>query len=102
MYANAGSEVAAMRRPQKVVHILRAPLGGVMRHVGDLLTAQHDLGLEIGLITASNWGGDVGNRALQSLQMKCSLGIHRIPMDRLPSPRDLGAYRAIRQKCRAL
>jgi glycosyltransferase involved in cell wall biosynthesis len=88
--------------PHRIIHCFRAPLGGVMRHVGDLVAAQHGMGLDLGLITASNIGGAGADKLLRSLEPKCTLGIHRIPMERLPTLRDLGAYRAIREKCRAL
>jgi glycosyltransferase involved in cell wall biosynthesis len=88
--------------PRRIIHCFRAPLGGVMRHVGDLVTAQHGMGLDVGLITASNLGGAGADKVLRSLEAKCTLGIHRFPMDRLPTPRDLRTYRAIRKTCRAL
>jgi glycosyltransferase involved in cell wall biosynthesis len=88
--------------PRRIVHCFRAPLGGVMRHVGDLVTAQHGMGLDVGLITASNLGGTGADKLLRSLEPKCTLGIHRLPMDRLPTPRDFITYRAIRKICRAL
>jgi hypothetical protein len=100
MCASAGFK--AVHMSLRVIHIFRAPLGGVMRHVRDLITAQHDMGLEVGLITASNVCGAGSDQLLQSLQRKCGMGIHRIPMDRLPSPRDVVAFRAIRAKCREL
>jgi glycosyltransferase involved in cell wall biosynthesis len=73
-----------------------------MRHVGDLVTAQHSMGLDVGLITASNLGGAGADKLLRSLEPKCTLGIHRLPMGRLPMLRDLAAYRAIRKICHAL
>ncbi|MGH6874146.1 MAG: glycosyltransferase family 4 protein [Aestuariivirgaceae bacterium] len=88
--------------PRRIIHVFRAPLGGVMRHVRDLVTAQHEMGLEVGLVTASNIGGAGAENLLRSLQPKCTLGICRIPMQRLPNPRDFGAYRAILKSCRAL
>src|SRR5215212_10026598 len=54
MSASAGFELPM---PRRIIHCFRAPLGGVMRHVGDLVTAQHGMGLDLGLITASNDGG---------------------------------------------
>jgi glycosyltransferase involved in cell wall biosynthesis len=88
--------------PRRIIHCFRAPLGGVMRHVGDLVTAQHGMGLDVGLITASNLGGASADKLLRPLEPKCSLGIHRIHMARVPTLRDLAAYWAIREKCRAL
>jgi len=88
--------------PRRIIHCFRAPLGGVMRHVSDLATAQHRMGLDVGLITASNLGGVGAAKLLRSLEPKCTLGIHRLPMDRLPTSRDITAYRTIRNTCNAL
>ena len=73
-----------------------------MRHVGDLIAVQHEMGAEIGLITASNCGGDTAKAFLNALEQRCRLGIHRIPMDRLPTPRDAISYAALLAHCRRL
>jgi glycosyltransferase involved in cell wall biosynthesis len=73
-----------------------------MRHVGDLIAVQHEMGADIALITASNCGGAAAKALLNSLEQRCRLGIHRIPMDRLPSPRDAISYAALLARCRDL
>ena len=40
------SDTAGLR----IVHVLRAPMGGVLRHVRDLALAQADRGHQVGLI----------------------------------------------------
>lgn len=72
----------------KVVHCFRAPVGGLFRHVRDLVSAQHALGMRIGIICDS--GGDAGSEGvIAALAPRCALGVHRVPMPREPSPADL-------------
>ena len=40
----------------KVLHIFRAPVGGLFRHVRDLARGQAELGLEVGAICDSTTG----------------------------------------------
>jgi glycosyltransferase involved in cell wall biosynthesis len=71
----------------KVVHCFRAPIGGLFRHVRDLVSAQHALGMRVGVICDS--GGDSGTgTSLATLASRCALGVHRVPMRREPSPAD--------------
>ena len=44
-------------RPLRVLHVLRAPLGGLFRHVLDLTRGQIERGHEVGLIADSLTGG---------------------------------------------
>ena len=44
--------------PLKIVHVLRAPLGGLFRHVVDLTREQTARGHHVGLICDSSTGGD--------------------------------------------
>ena len=41
----------------KIVHVLRAPLGGLFRHVVDLTREQIERGHRVGLIVDSSTGG---------------------------------------------
>jgi len=72
----------------KIIHCFRSPVGGIFRHVRDLLNAQHENGYEIGIICDSNTSGDYEEMLFESIKDKLSLGLYRIPMDRSISPRD--------------
>jgi glycosyltransferase involved in cell wall biosynthesis len=81
----------------RIVHIFRAPVGGLFRHVRELAAAQAEAGHEVGLICDSLTGGDQAEEQLAALAPRMSLGIERLPMPRLPSPSDLRDLMRIRQ-----
>jgi glycosyltransferase involved in cell wall biosynthesis len=64
----------------RILHCLRAPVGGLFRHVHDLTLGQAQLGAEVGIICDSNTAGD--GVALGRLADNCALGVTRIPMNR--------------------
>ena len=68
----------------KIIHVLRAPVGGLFRHVIDLANAQAALGHEVGLIADSSRGGDVAARAFKTIAPNSALGVERFHMRREP------------------
>ncbi len=85
----------------KILHVFRAPAGGLFRHVRDLAMEQTRAGHEVGLICDSTSGGKMADETLKSLAPRLALGIERLPMPRLPGMGDLRALRAIRARVRA-
>ncbi len=83
------SSVAAPENSLKIIHVLRAPLGGLFRHVLDLTREQIARGHQVGLITDSLTGGERAEYVLRELSPSLSLGIRRLPMRRNPAPDDL-------------
>ncbi len=81
----------------KILHIFRAPVGGLFRHVRDLASEQARAGHEVGLVCDSRTGGEAGERALAELAPLLSLGVLRVAMPRLPGPADLSALHAVRK-----
>lgn len=85
-------------RKLRILHVLRAPLGGLFRHVVDLASEQIARGHAIGLVTDSTTGGDSGAATLKRLEPSLELGLLRVPMRREPHVGDLatairiGAY----------
>lgn len=75
-------------RPLRILHVLRAPVGGLFRHVVDLASAQAARGHKVGLLADSITGGGRADEALARLAPELALGIDRIPMHRVPSRRD--------------
>lgn len=82
-------------RPLRIIHVLRAPLGGLFRHVVDLTREQVARGHHVGLITDSTTGGERAAEILAELAPDLALGVMRTPMDRLPHWTDLTAFRAV-------
>jgi glycosyltransferase involved in cell wall biosynthesis len=66
----------------RILHVLRAPIGGLFRHVHDLALGQASLGCEVGVICDSRTGGDNVEAALGRLEDNCALGLTRLPMGR--------------------
>jgi len=72
----------------KIMHCFRSPVGGIFRHVRDLLKEQVSAGHEVGFICDSSTGGEYEDKLFASIQADLTLGLHRIPMARSISPKD--------------
>jgi glycosyltransferase involved in cell wall biosynthesis len=77
----------------KILHVFRAPVGGLFRHVRDLARGQTELGHEVGLLCDSTTGGDIASKLLEEALPFCKLGIQRIFISRLPGLGDVSAIR---------
>ena len=75
----------------RIVHVFRAPLGGLFRHVIDLACEQAARGHDVGLFFDSEFRGDNVAAALARLQGGLRLGAHGCPIKRNPHPGDIGA-----------
>lgn len=73
----------------RILHVMRAPVGGLFRHVGDLARAQAEAGCQVGLVADSLTGGACAGDSLDELSPFLALGVTRLPMRRLPHPDDL-------------
>ncbi len=80
-----------MSKPLKIIHCFRSPVGGIFRHVRDLLNKQAEAGHEVGIICDSSTGGDYEDKLFEKISPLLSLGLHRIPMARSIAPKDLSA-----------
>ncbi len=81
--------------PLRILHVLRAPVGGLFRHVRDLALEQTARGHAVGVIADRNTGGDNAQRALANLVQELKLGVSRIPMSRHAGPSDVSAVRYV-------
>jgi glycosyltransferase involved in cell wall biosynthesis len=68
----------------RIVHVMRAPIGGLFRHVVDLAGEQAARGHEVGLIVDSTTGGARAESVLRRLEPALALGVTRIGMRREP------------------
>ena len=89
-------------RPLRIVHVLRAPVGGLFRHVLDLAGEQAARGHHVGVIADSRTGGESADWALAALAPKLALGVTRLPLRRAPHPSDLQALLTIRRRLGAM
>lgn len=76
-------------RPLKIIHCFRAPVGGVFRHVRDLVAGQSQAGHEVGILCDANTGGALEEAHFRSIMPFLKLGLVRIPMQRAITPGDL-------------
>jgi glycosyltransferase involved in cell wall biosynthesis len=87
-------------RPLRILHIMRAPVGGLFRHVIDLARGQMARGHEVGIIADSITGSPFAADTLASLNKSLSLGVTRVPMSRQVGPLDLSAFAHVKMRAR--
>nr|WP_255714523.1 glycosyltransferase family 4 protein [Pelagibacterium xiamenense] len=81
---------------------MRAPVGGLFRHVADLTEALSARGHEVGIV-ADSLSGDAATEAkLGALSRHAALGIHRLPIPRLLGAQDFATPLRIRGLARSL
>jgi glycosyltransferase involved in cell wall biosynthesis len=79
----------------RILHCLRAPVGGLFRHVHDLAVGQAQLGCEVGIVCDARTGGDEIGVQMSRLADNCTLGVTRLPMQRQAGFGDWRTYRKI-------
>src|ERR1041385_2878440 len=77
--------------PLNILHVFRAPVGGLFRHVQDLTLGHVARGHRVGIIADSLTGGEHAGRVLRALEPSLALGLSRVPMHRQPHPGDVFA-----------
>jgi glycosyltransferase involved in cell wall biosynthesis len=75
----------------RILHVFRAPVGGLFRHVVDLAGEQAARGHDVGVMCDAQFAGERNERLLKALGERLSLGIHRTPIQRNPHPSDFTA-----------
>jgi glycosyltransferase involved in cell wall biosynthesis len=99
---SAAEPICRPARPLKIVHCLRAPVGGLFRHVLDLARGQDAAGHEVGIVHDLRSGDTLTGERLGQVVEVCALGIHKVSMHRQIAPSDLAAAFAIRTLCKRL
>ena len=84
-------------RPLRLLQILRAPVGGLFRHVSDLTKALTARGHELGIIVDSLVADGLTAERLDRLRPHASLGIHSLPMPRVIGGGDVTTPFAVRR-----
>lgn len=75
-------------KPLRILHAVRAPVGGIFRHIVDIAAGQAERGHAVGIVADSLTGGERADTAFGQLAPRMKLGIHRIPIHRAPHPSD--------------
>jgi glycosyltransferase involved in cell wall biosynthesis len=84
-------------QPLRILHAVRAPVGGIFRHIIDLANGQADRGHLVGIIADSLTGGERADTALAEIAPRLALGVHRIAIHREPWPTDVLVWLRLRQ-----
>lgn len=87
-----------MTPPFAILHVMRAPVGGLFRHVLDLAAAQAERGHNVGVIADALTGGVAADEKLATLAPRLALGVSRIPMSRHLGWSDVRAIRHVARR----
>ncbi len=86
----------------RILHCLRAPVGGLFRHVLDLAAEQARLGHAVGILADSKAADKLTEPNFDRIASVMRLGIVRIPILRQPGFSDLAAARSVAAHARRL
>jgi glycosyltransferase involved in cell wall biosynthesis len=84
-------------QPLRILHAVRAPVGGIFRHIIDLANGQADRGHHVGIVADSLTGGERAETALAEIAPRLKLGVHRLAIRREPFPTDILAWAHFRR-----
>src|SRR6202011_6125161 len=76
-------------QPLRILHAVRAPVGGIFRHILDLANGQAERGHHVGIIADSLTGGERAEAALKEIAPRLKLGVRRLAIRREPYPADI-------------
>ena len=86
----------------KVIHCFRSPVGGLFRHVNDLVRYQAANGVQTGIICDDSTGREQAEKVLAELATVCELGVYRLPIPRLPGLTDIRSLKKAENICQAI
>ncbi|WP_092291874.1 glycosyltransferase family 4 protein [Bradyrhizobium sp. Ghvi] len=84
-------------QPLRILHAVRAPVGGIIRHILDLANGQVDRGHHVGILADSLTGGERAEKAFAKIAPRLTLGVHRLAIRREPSPDDFLVWLRMRR-----
>ncbi|HBF29790.1 glycosyltransferase family 4 protein [Rhizobium sp.] len=88
--------------PLRIIHCFRSPVGGIFRHVRDLVEHHHNAGHSIGIVCDSSTGGPHEEALFAELEPKLKLGLVRLPIRRAIGPEDVAAAKACYQHIKSM
>lgn len=80
--------------PLRIIHCFRSPVGGIFRHVRDLVEQHSQSGHAVGIVCDSSTGGEYEASLFAELEPKLKLGLIRLPIRRAIGPEDMAAVKA--------
>ncbi|MHC2334256.1 glycosyltransferase family 4 protein [Bradyrhizobium sp. USDA 4454] len=70
--------------PLRILHVVRAPVGGIIRHILDVANGQIERGHHVGIVADSLTGGARADGVLADIAPRLKLGVHRVAIRREP------------------
>ena len=89
-------------QPLRILHAVRAPVGGIFRHILDLANGQAERGHHVGLVADSLTGGERADAALAEIAPRLKLGVHRLAIRREPHVTDALVWSRVVRLIRSL
>ncbi|MVA36155.1 glycosyltransferase family 4 protein [Agrobacterium vitis] len=86
----------------RIIHCFRSPIGGIFRHVRDLVEHHDALGHSVGIICDSSTGGDHEDALFAELLPRLKLGLIRQPIRRAIGFDDISAVRSCYRHIKSL
>ncbi|ODT74807.1 MAG: hypothetical protein ABS76_35875 [Pelagibacterium sp. SCN 64-44] len=86
----------------RILQVMRAPVGGLFRHVADLTRSLAARGHQVGLVVDKLANDSQTEERLEDLRAHASLGIHRFAMPRMLGAGDLTTPFAVRHLANSL
>ncbi|MGY4479546.1 glycosyltransferase family 4 protein [Bradyrhizobium sp. USDA 3364] len=68
----------------RILHVVRAPVGGIIRHILDVANGQVERGHHVGIVADSLTGGARADAVLAEIGPRLKLGVHRVAIRREP------------------
>lgn len=90
------------QRPLRILHCFRSPVGGIFRHVRDLVVEHSKAGHEVGILCDSSTGGEHEDILFDEIRPYLALGLTRVPIRRAVSLSDLGVIWDTYKKIKSL
>ncbi|MEN3348349.1 MAG: hypothetical protein V7632_1984 [Bradyrhizobium sp.] len=78
--------------PLRILHVVRAPVGGIFRHILDVANGQIARGHLVGIIADSLTGGTRAEAALAEIEPRLKLGVRRVAIRREPRFADVAVW----------
>jgi glycosyltransferase involved in cell wall biosynthesis len=82
-------------QPLRILHVVRAPVGGIFRHILDVANGQIERGHYVGIVADSLTGGARADAAFAEIAPRLRLGVHRVAIRREPRFADVTVWASI-------
>ncbi len=76
-------------QPLRILHVVRAPVGGIFRHILDVANGQIARGHHVGIIADGLTGGERAQAAFAEIAPRLKLGVRRVAIRREPRVVDI-------------